>query len=200
MMLATVHTLAIIGIGARVSGILTRRTGKTVLLSPDFRRNYPERLNGWLSVILKMVRSLTVLAIYLLLLNAWKLFNLWQWLTQGAGVKFVDIVICIVVILFFSAVGWTLLASLIENGLASDSHGRPMPSARPRMLLTLFCNALLVIISSITIMILLSEIGVNIAPLLAKARAGALGWRFPLAHRRWSKTSSTAFLSSSRTA
>lgn len=48
-----------------------------------------------------------------------------------------------------------------------------MPSARTRTLLTLFRNALAVIISTITIMIVLSEIGVNIAPLLAGA--GALG-------------------------
>ncbi len=46
-------------------------------------------------------------------------------------------------------------------------------SARTRTLLTLFRNALAVIISTITIMIVLSEIGVNIAPLLAGA--GALG-------------------------
>ncbi|PKT45260.1 mechanosensitive ion channel domain-containing protein, partial [Klebsiella pneumoniae] len=50
---------------------------------------------------------------------------------------------------------------------------RPLPSARTRTLLTLFRNALAVIISTITIMIVLSEIGVNIAPLLAGA--GALG-------------------------
>lgn len=55
----------------------------------------------------------------------------------------------------------------------SDIHGRPLPSARARTLLTLFRNALAVIISTITIMIVLSEIGVNIAPLLAGA--GALG-------------------------
>lgn len=66
-----------------------------------------------------------------------------------------------------------MLASLIENRLASDIHGRPLPSARTRTLLTLFRNALAVIISTITIMIVLSEIGVNIAPLLAGA--GALG-------------------------
>jgi moderate conductance mechanosensitive channel len=48
-----------------------------------------------------------------------------------------------------------------------------MPSARTRTLLTLFRNALAVVISTITIMILLSEVGVNIAPLLAGA--GALG-------------------------
>jgi len=176
MMSASVRTLAIIGIGALVSGILTRWISKTIILPPNLRRNYPElqkRVNNWISVMLKLARTLTVFAVSLLLLNAWNLFDLWSWLTVGAGVKMVDVLIRIVMILFFSAVGWTLLASLIENRLASDSHGRPMPSARTRTLLTLFRNALAVVISSITIMILLSEIGVNIAPLLAGA--GALG-------------------------
>ena len=101
------------------------------------------------------------------------MFDFWNWLQNGAGQKTVDILIRIALILFFSAVGWTVLASLIENRLASDIHGRPLPSARTRTLLTLFRNALAVIISTITIMIVLSEIGVNIAPLLAGA--GALG-------------------------
>jgi small-conductance mechanosensitive channel len=176
MMFATVRSLAIVGIGALISGILTRWISKTIILSPDLRRNFPElqqRVNGWISVMLKLARTLTVFAVSLLLLNAWNLFDLWHWLTEGGGVKMVDVIIRIVMILFFSAVGWTLLASLIESRLASDSHGRPMPSARTRTLLTLFRNALAVIISTITIMILLSEIGVNIAPLLAGA--GALG-------------------------
>ena len=86
--------------------------------------------------------------------------------------KTVDVLIRIALILFFSAIGWTVLASLIGR-LASDIHGRPLPSARARTLLTLFRNALAVVISTITVMILLSEIGVNIAPLLAGA--GALG-------------------------
>lgn len=176
MMSATVRSLAIIGIGALVSGMLTRWIGKTIVLSPELRRNYPElqsRVNGWVSAMLKLARVIAVFAVILLLLNAWNLFDLWHWLTVGAGEKLVDILIRIVIILFFSAVGWTLLASMIESRLASDSHGRPMPSARARTLLTLFRNALAVIISTITIMILLSEIGVNIAPLLAGA--GALG-------------------------
>jgi small-conductance mechanosensitive channel len=176
MMSATVRSLAIVGIAAFVSGILTRWIGKTIILSPDLRRNYPElqkRVNDWVRAMLKLARILTVFATLLLLLNAWNLFDLWHWLTIGAGEKMVDILIRIVMILLLSAIGWTVLASLIESRLASDSHGRPMPSARTRTLLTLFRNALAVVISTITIMILLSEIGVNIAPLLAGA--GALG-------------------------
>ncbi|MCG7779700.1 mechanosensitive channel protein (plasmid) [Pseudomonas marginalis] len=176
MMGATFRSLAIMGIAAFVSGLLSRWISKTVTLSPQVQRNYPElqkRVNGWISASLKVARFLTVCVSIMLLLNAWGLFDFWNWLHNGAGEKTVDILIRIALILFFSAVGWTLLASLIENRLVSDIHGRPLPSARARTLLTLFRNALAVIISTITIMIVLSEIGVNIAPLLAGA--GALG-------------------------
>lgn len=176
MMGATFKSLAIIGIAAFVSGLLSRWISKTITLSPQVQRSYPElqkRVNGWMSVSLKVARILTVCVAVMLLLNAWSLFDFWNWLHNGAGEKTVDILIRIALILFFSAVGWTLLASLIENRLVSDIHGRPLPSARARTLLTLFRNALAVIISTITIMIVLSEIGVNIAPLLAGA--GALG-------------------------
>lgn len=176
MMGATFKSLAIIGIAAFVSGLLSGWISTTITLSPQVQRNYPElqkRVNGWASVSLKVARILTVCVAVMLLLNAWGLFDFWNWLHNGAGEKTVDILIRIALILFFSAVGWTLLASLIENRLVSDIHGRPLPSARARTLLTLFRNALAVIISTITIMIVLSEIGVNIAPLLAGA--GALG-------------------------
>lgn len=176
MMGASLKSLAIISVAAFISGVLSRWLQKTITLSPQVQRNYPmlqKRINGWISVSLKLARILTVCVAVMLLLNAWGLFDFWQWITRGAGEKTVDIFIRILLILFFSAVGWTLLASLIESRLASDIHGRPMPSARTRTLLTLFRNALAVIISTITVMIVLSEIGVNIAPLLAGA--GALG-------------------------
>lgn len=176
MMGATLRSLVIIGIAAFVSGMFSRWIAKTITLSPHTQRSYPElqkRLNGWLSTALSVARILTVCVAVMLLLNAWGQFDFWNWLHYGAGEKTVDILIRIALILFFSAIGWTILASLIENRLASDIHGRPLPSARTRTLLTLFRNALAVIISTITIMIVLSEIGVNIAPLLAGA--GALG-------------------------
>ncbi|MBZ0058802.1 MULTISPECIES: mechanosensitive channel protein [unclassified Leclercia] len=176
MMGATFRSLAIVGVAAFVSGLLSRWLAKTITLSPHVQRSYPElqkRLNGWIGVSLKVARILTVCIAIMLLLSAWGLFDFWNWLHNGAGEKTVDILIRIALILFFSAIGWTILASLIENRLSSDIHGRPLPSARARTLLTLFRNALAVIISTITIMIVLSEIGVNIAPLLAGA--GALG-------------------------
>ena len=121
MMGATLRSLAIIGAAALVSGILSRWIAKTITLSPETQRNYPElqkRLNGWISASLKAARILTVCVAIMLLLSAWGLFDFWQWMHNGSGQKAVDVLIRIALILFFSAIGWTLLASLIENRLA----------------------------------------------------------------------------------
>jgi small-conductance mechanosensitive channel len=176
MVTATVKSVMIIGVGALLSGLLTHWISRHIVLSPEIRRNYPQlqqRLNVYVSSALKVCRVLVVLAVVLLLFDAWKIFNLSNWLNNEFGARLIDILLRIFIILILSALGWTVLASIIENRLETDSHGRPQPSARIRTLLTLFRNALSVIISTITIMIILSEIGVNIAPLLAGA--GALG-------------------------
>ena len=57
------------------------------------------------------------------------LFDFWNW-AKRRGAETVDILIRIALILFFSAVGWTVLASLIGNRLASDIRGRLLPGAR----------------------------------------------------------------------
>ncbi len=198
MMGATLQSLAIIGGAALVSGILSRWIAKTITLSPATQRNYPElqkRLNGWISASLKAARILTVCVAIMLLLSAWGLFDFREWLHNDAGQKTVDVLIRIALILFFSAIGWTVLASLIENRLASDIHGRPLPSARARTLLTLFRNALAVVISTITVMILLSEIKHCAA---AGGRRGVRAGHFVWCANR-SKTLSLAYLSSLRT-
>ncbi|MFK9700827.1 mechanosensitive channel protein, partial [Escherichia coli] len=72
-----------------------------------------KRLNGWISASLKAARILTVCVAIMLLLSAWGLFDFREWLHNDAGQKTVDVLIRIALILFFSAIGWTVLASLI---------------------------------------------------------------------------------------
>ena len=71
-------------------------------------------------------------------------------------------------ILLLALAFWTICASVIEAKLASGEA-----SARKSTLLTLFRNALAVVIVTFTAMIVLSQIGVNIGPLIAGA--GVLG-------------------------
>ena len=67
---------------------------------------------------------------------------------------------------------WIGLASWIEhrlNPLSADNA----PTAREKTLLTIFRNASAIVLIIMTVMIVLSEIGINIGPLLAGA--GVLG-------------------------
>jgi small conductance mechanosensitive channel len=70
---------------------------------------------------------------------------------------------------------WEVASSLIERYLAAADAGQQTPqrSARARTLLTVARNALLVAIAVVSTLMVLSELGVNIGPLLAGA--GVLG-------------------------
>jgi small-conductance mechanosensitive channel len=71
-----------------------------------------------------------------------------------------------------AALVWAVVASWIDNRLALDLPGRNV-SARSRTLLALFRNAFTVAIAIVATMITLSQLGVDIAPLLAGA--GVIG-------------------------
>jgi len=76
------------------------------------------------------------------------------------------------VILVVAVAVWLGLASLIEHKLNPETGGGVL-SARAQTLLTLFRNALAIALITMTTMILLAEIGINIGPLIAGA--GVLG-------------------------
>lgn len=176
MMAATLKSLVVIGLGAVISGLLSRWILKRITLPDDVNRRYPllqKRINSYIPGGLKILRVLVVLAVTLSLLDAWRIFNLSQWFLTETGAEVVGGLMHILFILFFAIVSWTLLASIIEHRLALELGSGNRPSARERTLLTLFRNVLAIVICTITIMIMLSQIGLNIAPLLAGA--GALG-------------------------
>ncbi len=73
----------------------------------------------------------------------------------------------VAIILLVAALAWTVIASIIESRLSGT--GNRAPSAREKTLLSLFRNAALIVIVTMTILILLSQIGINIGPLIAGA-------------------------------
>lgn len=70
------------------------------------------------------------------------------------------------VVLLAAAMVWAAVASWIDTRLASDLGVAP---ARRRTLLSLFRNAFGVAVGAVAVMVALSQIGINIAPLLASA-------------------------------
>ncbi|MBO1500902.1 mechanosensitive channel protein [Serratia proteamaculans] len=176
MMTATVKSLVVIGVGALLSGMLTRWIFRRISLPDDVNRRYPmleRRINSYIPNGLKILRVMVVLAVTLLLFDAWHLINLYQWAGSENGEKIIGGLVHILLIMVVAVFSWTLMASIIEHRLALELSNGIRPSARERTLLTLFRNVLAIVISTITIMIVLSQVGINIAPLLAGA--GALG-------------------------
>ncbi|WP_072823034.1 mechanosensitive channel protein [Modicisalibacter ilicicola] len=175
VMLATLQTLAIVGVGLLLSGMLTQIIGKRITLSGDWRRKLPKlesRLNAYIPTFLKVIRTLILIAVVMLVLNAWSVFDLAAWYATEAGYSTISKLIDVIVILVVAAALWIVLASLIEHRLNAET-GRGEPTARAKTLLSLFRNALAIALITMTGMIVLAEIGINIGPLIAGA--GVLG-------------------------
>jgi moderate conductance mechanosensitive channel len=105
----------------------------------------------------------------LLILDAWGVDTL-GWLLAGPGRALVAALINIAVILAVAVLAWEIAAGGIERYLDEEAGGTTAGrSPRIRTLLAVARNALLVLLSLLAGLMVLSELGVNIAPLLAGA-------------------------------
>ena len=175
VMLATLKTLVFIGVGLLASGVISQLTGRRIALSPELCRKVPlleARLNSYVPMTLKLIRLVILITVVMFLLNAWGLFDLSAWFASQAGRDLLGKLASVVIMLLIALAVWVVLASVIEHRLHPET-GRGEPTARARTLLSLFRNALAITITTITFMIVLSEIGINIGPLIAGA--GVLG-------------------------
>ncbi len=175
VLFATLKTLGAVVVGLLLSAFLTQTIGRRIQLSDDLRRKLPlleVRLNSYVPNALRVLRTVIVVAVIMVVLDAWGAFNLAAWYASERGANLVGNLISVAVILIVSLGVWLGLASLIEHKLNPETgHGEP--SARAKTLLSLFRNALAIAMVTITGMIVLSEIGINIGPLIAGA--GVLG-------------------------
>lgn len=172
---ATVQMVLAIGVGVFLSVVLTQLIGNQIHISEQARLKFPlleERLNGFIPTLLKVVRVAILVTVIAVILDAWGIFNLVQWLASDAGSTVILKFVTVVIILSAAKAFWIVLASWIEHKLNPET-GTGEPSAREKTLLTIFRNAVLVTLTILTMMIVLAEIGINIGPLIAGA--GVLG-------------------------
>ncbi|GEK73697.1 MULTISPECIES: mechanosensitive channel protein [Halomonas] len=175
VLLATLKTLVTVLAGMLVSSFLTQTIGRRIRLGDDLRRKLPmleARLNHYVPTALRVVRAVILIVVAMLVLNAWGAFDLAAWYASEAGRGLIGKLLSVFVILVVAAAAWLGLASLIEHKLNPETGGG-VPSARAQTLLALFRNALAIALVTLTAMIVLSEIGINIGPLIAGA--GVLG-------------------------
>lgn len=168
---ATAQTVIAVGLGLLLSAILTSALARRIRLSDHWRGRLPmleARLNAYVPAALKGLRMLILLGVALVVLDAWNAFDLSAWLMSASGSAAIFMIVRLGIILFIAVLAWTVIASIIEHRL-NMAAGPGGPSAREKTLLSLFRNAALVVIVTMTALVLLSQIGIDIGPLIAGA-------------------------------
>ncbi|WP_382237720.1 mechanosensitive ion channel domain-containing protein [Hansschlegelia quercus] len=171
---ATVQTLAAIAIGGLATALISRLIAGGMRLPEDVRLRLPaleKRLNAFIPAILKVVRVVVLIFVLLVIAQSWALLDLVGWLSSEAGARVATSTLTAVIIVLVGAALYLATSSWIEYRL-NPEFGH-VPNAREKTLLTLFRNAFTIALVVLVAMLALSEIGVDIAPLLAGA--GVLG-------------------------
>ncbi|MEQ8651184.1 MAG: mechanosensitive ion channel [Kiloniellales bacterium] len=166
--------LAAIVIGAIVATALKRSMADGVHLPSTVSTRLPmleARLNAFVPQFLFVVRYLILLSVVAYTVHTLDLVDVRAWLSSNVGVTLASNLIGVALIILVCFAIWLAFTSWVDYRLNPDL-GRP-PTARQVTLWTLARNAFTAVLVVFALMFILSEIGIDIAPLLASA--GVLG-------------------------
>jgi small conductance mechanosensitive channel len=170
---ATVMTAVVLAVLRGAIVAVRRIAARGFSLSNELRTRFPgleTRANRYVQALDTLIEAVLYLLAALWLLEVWGI-DAFGWLEGDFGRRLTGSALTIVVILILSALALEIIDALVERYLApKDAFGRTVVrSARVRTLLPLIRNALRVLLAVMVTLIVLSELGINIAPLLAGA-------------------------------
>ncbi len=145
-----------------------RFVDRTFALSDEVKTRLPgleARVNRYLPVVKTVLRGVAWLVAILAVLQAWGV-DILVWLSEPAGRALLGRIASIGAIILLALVGWEAISAAVERYLTSEET---TPSQRARTLLPLLRKVTLVILTVVVGLTVLSELGINIAPLLAGA-------------------------------
>ncbi|WP_425007088.1 mechanosensitive ion channel domain-containing protein [Novispirillum sp. DQ9] len=174
---ATALTVVIIAAALGLARLLGLAMARAFRISADNKAQFPgleERANRYMPILHTILRVVLTLVTVLAVLEVWGLETI-TWLTAGPGQRLTGAVLSIAVVLVLAFLAWSLVSSAIERYLSeTDADGTVVArSARAKTLLPLARNVFMIMLLVVVGLIVLSEVGVNIAPLLAGA--GVIG-------------------------
>ncbi len=165
---ATLLTAAIL-VGARLlSGVLDRVVERA--FAGDGSGQVAARRKRYRQVIKNVLHLAIAILAAMAVIESWGGDTL-AWLGGDTGQRVLSSVTTILAVIAVAVVVWEAVSASIERYLArTDLDGRPVArSARARTLLPLLRNAFTVLLVLVVALIVLSEVGVNVAPLIAGA-------------------------------
>ena len=165
----------VVVVGMYVMGDVFRRMGKGLTsFGMDWADGVPQvesRVERYMPVLRFVGRLFLMLAALVLIAQAWGIGLLGWLFGTETGRRIPAAMLTIATVMIIATIVWEMVSILIERYLTeTDRQGQAIRrSARMRTLLPMVRNALLIVLSIMVGMIVLSELGVNIAPLLAGA-------------------------------
>lgn len=179
MVAATIRTILAITIGALVTVVVSHAISLGLRLPGEIKRRLPlleDRLNAFVPTVLKAVRIVVVISVMLAIADAWSLVEVAEWMFSADGQDLFGTLASVLVILAVGGLLYLALASWVEFRLNPEVGRTPTP--RETTLLSLLRNAFTILLCVVIVMMILSEIGVNIGPLIAGAGVFGLAISF----------------------
>jgi small-conductance mechanosensitive channel len=151
--------------------------GRLFVVAPESRLRFPgleARANRYLPLLLGSLKVLLSVVALFAILQAWGVDSL-GWLASETGRSLVARVTTILLVVLVTLSLWEATAAGIEYYLTRPGRDGqpPLRSGRVRTLLPLLRRFVSIVLGLIATLIVLSELGINIAPLLAGA--GVIG-------------------------
>ena len=138
-------------------------------LRPELIRRYPglaERANRYFSVLHHTVSGAIATVAVLAVLRAWGVDS-FGWIDSEAAHRAIGSLVSSAIVVVVAVALWEVASSVIERYLEAGGNGDP--GSRARTLLPLLRRVLMIVTATVVGLVLLSEIGVDIGPLLAGA-------------------------------
>jgi small-conductance mechanosensitive channel len=164
-------TIAIVwAMGFALIGV-QKAIDKGFRLSPEVEARYPglqERINRYLPVSRVIIQILVIALAVVMVAESWNI-DVFTWLATETGGIIVGRIAAIFAIGLIALAVWEVLSSLIDRYLtATDEDGEQKErSQRARTLLPLARNTLRIVIGVVAVLMILSEIGIDVTPILA---------------------------------
>lgn len=170
---ASAITLVILTAASLLSGLARRLVDRGFAISQEWRQDFPQlerRANRYLPLLRGVLRGVVLVGALAAVLQAWGIDAV-DWMGSPWGRRMVSGALTIAVVLVVALVVWETVSSAVERYLGTTGADGEVPerSARARTLLPLMRNALLVVLVITVSLVVMSELGINIAPLLAGA-------------------------------
>ena len=140
-------------------------------LKPKITERYPgmqERINRYLPVTRIVLQVMVIALAIILVAEAWNI-DVFTWLATDTGRFIIGRIAGMIAIALVALAVWEVASSLIDRYLgATDDEGEEVArSQRVRTLLPLARNALRIVIGVIALLMILTEIGIDVTPILA---------------------------------